>query len=61
MALGRKNYSFARSGRGGESAAAIYSHIGMPKLNGIGTESYMRKVLSFTGGHPINRITELLP
>jgi len=34
VALGRKNYLFAGSDRGGESAAAIYSLIGTAKLTG---------------------------
>ena len=46
VALGRKNYLFAGSDRGGESAAAIYSLIGTAKLNGIDPESYLRNVLS---------------
>jgi len=61
VALGRKNYLFAGSDRGGESAAAIYSLIGTAKLNGIDPESYLRNVLSRIGEHPINRIDELLP
>ena len=61
VALGRKNYLFAGSDRGGESAAAIYSLIGTAKLNGIDPESYLRNVLSRISDHPINRIVELLP
>ena len=61
VALGRKNYLFAGSDRGGESAAAIYSLIGTAKLNGIDPESYLRNVLSRIADHPINRIDELLP
>jgi transposase len=61
VALGRKNYLFAGSDRGGESAAAIYSLIGTAKLNGINPESYLRNVLSRIAEHPINRIEELLP
>ena len=41
VALGRKNYLFAGSDRGGDSAAAIYSLIGTAKLNGIDPESYL--------------------
>jgi len=52
---------FAGSGRGGESAAAIYSLIGTAKLNRIDPESYLRNVLSRIAEHPINRIDELLP
>ena len=61
MALGRKNYLFAGSDRGGESAAAIYSLIGTAKLNGVDPEGYLRNVLSRIAEHPINRIEELLP
>jgi transposase len=59
--LGRKNYLFAGSDRGGESAAAIYSLIGTGKLNGIDPEGYLRNILSRIAEHPINRIEELLP
>ncbi len=61
VALGRKNYLFAGSDRGGESAAAIYSLIGTAKLNNVNPETYLREVLSRIVDHPINRIAELLP
>jgi transposase len=61
VALGRKNFLFAGSDRGGESAAAIYSLIGTAKLNDLNPESYLRNVLSRIADHPINRIEELLP
>jgi len=61
VALGRKNYLFAGSDRGGESAAVLYSLIGTAKLNGIDPEGYLRNVLSRIAEHPINRIEELLP
>ena len=61
VALGRKNYLFAGSDRGGERAAAIYSLIGTAKLNGIDPETYLREVLSRIADHPINRIEDLLP
>jgi transposase len=61
VALGRKNYLFAGSDRGGESAAVIYSLIGTAKLNSIDPASYLRNVLSRIAEHPINRIEELLP
>jgi len=61
VALGRKNFLFAGSDGGGESAAAIYSLIGTAKLNGIDPESYLRNVLSTIATFPVNRIDELLP
>ena len=61
VALGRKNYLFAGSDRGGERAATVYSLIGTAKLNGLDPEGYLREVLSRIADHPINRIEELLP
>jgi transposase len=40
VALGRKNFLFAGSDGGEESAAAMYSPIGTAKLNGIDPESF---------------------
>jgi transposase len=61
MAIGRKNYLFAGSDRGGERAAAMYSLIETAKLNGIDPEAYLRDILGRIADHPINRITDLLP
>jgi transposase len=61
VVLGRKNYLFAGSDRGGERAAAIYSLIGTAKLNGLDPEAYLRNVFSRIADHTINRIEELLP
>jgi transposase len=61
VALGRKNFLFAGSDGGGESAAAIYSLIGTAQLSGIDPETYLRNVLSRIAEHPIHRIEELLP
>ena len=61
VALGRKNFLFAGSDGGGESAAAMYSLIGTAKLNGIDPEGYLRNVLSRIAEHPVNQIDQLLP
>jgi hypothetical protein len=45
IALGRENYLFVGSNRGGERAAAIYSLLGTAKLNGIDLERDLRYVL----------------
>ena len=61
VAVGRKNYLFAGSDRGGERAAAIYSLIETAKLNGLDPQAWLRDVLERIADHPNNRIGELLP
>ena len=61
VALGRKNWLHAGSDAGGERAAAMYSLIGSPKLNGMDPHAYLRHVLERIAEHPVNRVDELLP
>jgi len=61
MALGRKNYMFVGSDKGGERAAAIYSLIETAKLNGVNPPAWLTDVMIRIADHPINRIDELLP
>lgn len=61
LVLGRRNYLFAGSDAGGETAARLYSLIGTCRLNGIEPHHYLRHVLERIAEHPITRIEELLP
>ena len=61
LVLGRRNYLFAGSDAGGETAARLYSLIGTCRLNDIDPHLYLRHVLERIANHPINRIEELLP
>ena len=61
LVLGRRNYLFAGSDAGGETAARLYSLIGTCRLNGIDPHRYLKHVLERIAAHPINRIDELLP
>ncbi len=46
VAVGRKNYLFASSDRGGERAAAAYTLIETAKLNGIDPQAWLTDVLT---------------
>jgi hypothetical protein len=62
IALGRRNWLFAGSDAGGERAAAMYSILQTAKLNDVNPEAYLTDTLTrMADGHPINRITELMP
>lgn len=61
LVLGRRNYLFAGSDAGGESAACLYSLIGSCRLNGIDPQAYLHYVLERIAEHRINRVEELLP
>jgi len=61
IALGRKNFLFYGSDRGGDRAAAAYTLLESAKLNGINPQAYLTWVLNTIADHPVNRIDELLP
>ena len=61
LVLGRKNYLFAGSDAGGESAANIYSLINTALLNKVEPYAYLCRVFEVIADHKINRIDELLP
>jgi transposase len=61
IAIGRKNWTFAGSDRGGERAAALYTLIETCKLNGIDPQAWLADVLARLPDHPAKRINDLLP
>lgn len=61
IALGRKNWLFAGSDNGGETAANIYSITETCKINNINPQKYLSKVLSAIQSHKVKDIAQLLP
>jgi transposase len=61
VALGRRNWTFCGSDRGGERAAAIYTLIATAKLNDIDPEAWPTDVLRRINDHQASRLDELLP
>jgi len=61
IAVGRHNWTFAGSDRGGEGAAAMYTLIETAKLNGIDPQAGLPDVLARLPDHPARRLDDLLP
>jgi transposase len=62
IAVTRKNFLFLGSEAGGERAAVLYTVLETAKLNGLDPEAYLTGVIDrMVKGHPINRLTDLLP
>ncbi|WP_309141230.1 transposase domain-containing protein [Novosphingobium sp. G106] len=61
VALGRRNWMFVGSTKGGDASALFYSLVETCRLNGVETERWFTDVIERIGNHPINRIDELLP
>jgi transposase len=61
VAIGRKNWLFAGSDQGGETAAVLMSLCTTCKSLGIDPQAYLRDVLDRISTHPARRIDELLP
>ena len=61
IAVGRKNWLFAGSDRGGERAAAIYTLIATARLNDVDPQAWLADVLRRINDHPVQRLSELLP
>jgi len=61
VAIGRRNWLFVGSQRGGNAAATILSLIETCKLHGVEPYAYLADVLQRLPAHPSNRVAELLP
>lgn len=61
VTLGRKNYLFVGSERGGETAAIFMSFIATCKANKINPFEYLKDILSRINAHPHKKLAELLP
>ncbi len=61
VALGRKNYLFMGSERGGKTAAITYTLIETAKLNGVDPQAWLTDTLARIADHKITRIDDLLP
>jgi transposase len=61
VALGRRSWLFCGSDRGGDRAAAMYSHIVSAKMNGVDPQAWLADVLARIAAHPAHRLDELLP
>src|SRR3954449_4153500 len=61
IALGRREWLFAGSDRGGERAATMYTLIATAKLNGFNPQAWLADVLRRIADYPASRLDELLP
>lgn len=61
LGIGRKNWLFAGSDKGGERIANILTIIETVKLHGHNLEVYLTDVLTRIQDHPKDRLEELLP
>jgi transposase len=61
VAVGRRNWTFCGSDRGGERAAAIYTLVATAKINDIDPEAWLTDVLRRINDLPVSRLHELLP
>ncbi len=61
VGIGRRNWLFAGSDKGGQTAAVLMSLCATCKDLGIDPQAYLRDVLDRISTHPAKRIAELLP
>ena len=61
IAIGRKNWLFVGSPRGGQTAAVLFSFTSTCQRLGVEPWGYLRDVLERLPSHPPERLAELLP
>ena len=61
LALGRKNWLFVGSERGGEAGAIIYSIVQSAKATGINPREYLEDIMRRINSHNSQKLHELLP
>src|ERR1700744_4730187 len=61
LGIGRKNWLFAGSDKGGERIADILTIIETVKLHGHNPEVYLTDILTRIQDYPADRLNELLP
>ena len=60
-ALGRRNYLFAGSHAGAQSAAMFYSFFATCRHNNVDPYAWLKKVLEVIPDYPANKLSDLLP
>jgi transposase len=61
LAIGRKNWMFAGSQRGGNSMAMAFTLIQTAKLNKVDPQAWLTWVLENIADHKITKLDELMP
>lgn len=61
VAVGRKNWLFAGSDKGGKTAAIIYTILETAKLNNVNPVKYLHKVFDVIQDYKANKLQDLLP
>jgi transposase len=61
VAIGRKNWMFSGSARGGKTMAIAFTLIETAKLNNVDPQAWLTWVLGQIADHKITRLDELLP
>lgn len=61
VAVGRRNWTFCGSDRGGDRAATMYTMIQTCRLNEVDPHAWLRDIIARISDHPQTQLNELLP